>query len=105
MTGRYLYRDFTPLSMNICPTYVSKLESFANPHTPLPTWSASIDMSIPGGSGEVIVHQMAYHFPSLPKIAWFRSLLLVVQKGAHMKRTPYDERDYGFGQVMLNQAA
>jgi hypothetical protein len=62
-------------------------------------------MSIPGGSGEVIVHQMAYHFPSLPKIAWLRSLLLVVQKGAHMKRTPYDERDYGFGQVMLNQAA
>jgi len=60
-------------------------------------------MSIPGGSGEVSVHQMASHFPSLPTIAWLRSLLSVVQQGAPMKRTSYDERDACLSQGMRTQ--
>ena len=76
MTVRSLSRDFTPLSMNRCPACVSnsamikdevsgKLESFANPYSRRGVHP--IAMSIPSGSGEVIVHQMASHFPSLPK--------------------------------------
>ena len=62
-------------------------------------------MSIPGGSGEVSVHQMASHFPSLPTIAWLRSLQAVRAARSAMKRTSSDERDYGFGQVMLTRPA
>src|SRR5437868_15117954 len=76
MTGRYLYRDFTPLSTNICPACVSnsamikdevsgKLQSFANHRSRRGVHP--IAMSIPRGSAGVIVHHMAPHFPSLAK--------------------------------------
>src|SRR5437868_13947283 len=56
-------------------------------------------MSIRGIPGEVTIHQMAGHFPSLP-IAGFAPVDHA-ERSARMKRSSYGERDYAFGQAML----
>src|SRR5712691_12540449 len=56
-------------------------------------------ISILGIPGEVSIHQMAGHFPSLP-IAGFAPVGHA-ERSARMKRSSYGERDYAFGQAML----
>src|SRR5947209_1301826 len=56
-------------------------------------------MSRRGIPGEVTIHQMADHFPSLP-MAGFAPVGRA-ERSARMKRSSYGERDYAFGQAML----
>src|SRR5256714_10902043 len=56
-------------------------------------------MSRRGIPGEVSIHQMADHFPSLP-MAGFAPVGRA-ERSARMKRSSYGERDYAFGQAML----
>src|SRR5205807_10322888 len=71
-----------------------------------PAWSATPSpglrptaRSILGIPVEVIVHQMACHFPSLP-IPGFAPVGHA-ERSARMKPSSYGERDYAFGQAML----
>src|SRR5947208_1684008 len=57
------------------------------------------EKSIEGCSGEVTLHQVPCHFPSLPthRLAPVGHL----ERSALMKRFSYGERNYAFGQTML----